>query len=558
MNRLSRSFFAYPIFGFFAAALSGTAFAHVCDALRGGCRYFFAAAVALVAVDVFAGAFLYFGIGAKNARLVRRLLRVVAFFFLCAALFWVRVEPAPQTEFPPTATGVVCRVLEVSRTQRGTVYGVAKVAESAAFPEICGREIWFGIAAAKSSAAAVPEVSAGDVLKISGVLRRVCKYPPTAWGFVKSRDSEASFNGYLLGRFIYCKIFAYADEVRIVSKGEPSFGAGIARFISEKLSGVSFGFSKDGEYNRALRSMVLGDKSLLSPENKRVFKDAGAMHVFAVSGLHVGVAALAAYFFCSLLGVPFAWRPVFALPLLFLYVCACGFPPSAVRAFVMVGVFWAAMAFSRGSGAMNALMLSATLAVMLSPKVLFSAGFQLSYSVVATLFLFSLDAAKKLDVWYFYKTSFSPRLGRLRGAFASFAGGFVVALGAACVAAPISAHCFGAFSVSGMAVSPFLVGLASVAVSLSAFAVALPWGLSVPFATAATACVALMSEISKSVSLYLPPPLEVGCKNGVVCALVVVFALLFLFIVGKLEVWSRCAAVLIFLTSTLFVLWIFR
>ena len=54
-------------------------------------------------------------------------------------------------------------------------------------------------------------------------------------------------------------------------------------------------------------AMLLGKKSALSHEQKAIFLATGVMHLFAISGLHVGMIALILFQFLSLLRWP---RPV--------------------------------------------------------------------------------------------------------------------------------------------------------------------------------------------------------------------------------------------------------
>ncbi|MFR6033726.1 MAG: ComEC/Rec2 family competence protein [Bacilli bacterium] len=74
-----------------------------------------------------------------------------------------------------------------------------------------------------------------------------------------------------------------------------------------------------------------------SPKSKsKVFPIPKTMHVFAISGLHIGFAAALIY---ALLRSKTSMeiQPLVALPVLYMHVCACG-GGSAMRAFAMIAV----------------------------------------------------------------------------------------------------------------------------------------------------------------------------------------------------------------------------
>lgn len=144
-------------------------------------------------------------------------------------------------------------------------------------------------------------------------------------------------------------------------------------------------------------AMMLGNRTVLEADQKDAFKHSGTMHLFAISGLHVGVIAftLAAI----LRWIPMAnWgRALTGISILFLYVEVTGAQPSAVRAFIMVTVFWGGTLFLRKGSPLSALVASAVIVLILDPEELSPLGFQLSYSVVAVILLYGLPLAKMLQ-----------------------------------------------------------------------------------------------------------------------------------------------------------------
>ena len=136
-------------------------------------------------------------------------------------------------------------------------------------------------------------------------------------------------------------------------------------------------------------ALVLGDKSLLDQKIKSSYSESGAIHVLAVSGLHVGLV----YGMClwvidkmSLL-LPFLRRFKLGLLLLSLlcYMAFTGASPSVCRAVVMLSCWIIGKALHKSPSIYNVICVSAFVLLLLDPGWLFDVGFQLSYSAVLSI-----------------------------------------------------------------------------------------------------------------------------------------------------------------------------
>lgn len=153
---------------------------------------------------------------------------------------------------------------------------------------------------------------------------------------------------------------------------------------------------QDEKDRKLLASMFFGYKGLLSPEEKEVFQRSGTVHLFAVSGLHVGIAAAFLLALLKILQFNLKLRTVVLLTFLAVYVVMTGSPPSAVRALVMISVWATARGFMLPSNGMNNIAFAAFLLIVANPLNLLSAGFY--YTFIITAFLVA-TYIKSLDLF---------------------------------------------------------------------------------------------------------------------------------------------------------------
>lgn len=145
----------------------------------------------------------------------------------------------------------------------------------------------------------------------------------------------------------------------------------------------------------ALHAMLLGERRAIDEEAKSLFVRSGTMHLFAISGLHIGVIAGVLYGLLRLGRV----RPLAAFligaGLLAFYVDVIGGTPSARRAWIMVTCVQAGWVLRAPGNPLSGLAVAALLVLLLDPMQLFSAGFQMSFGIVAALLLYGLPLGER-------------------------------------------------------------------------------------------------------------------------------------------------------------------
>ncbi len=213
------------------------------------------------------------------------------------------------------------------------------------------------------------------------------------------------------------------------------------------------------------KAMMLGETGFLSPETKSSFRHTGTMHLFAISGLHIGIIATILAGFLRRIAIPLRLTPLVGLPILFLFVQITGNAPSAVRALVMVGFFWSALCFSRKPAPFAAWSASALFVLLLDPQQLANPAFQLSYAVVAMILLYGLPLAQFLNERLIpFRQVPRDLLGPTQRGVERLVKGFwdslAISLSAFLISQPITLFYFGIFTPVSVPLNLFLVLLA--------------------------------------------------------------------------------------------------
>jgi competence protein ComEC len=284
----------------------------------------------------------------------------------------------------------------------------------------------------------------------------------------------------------------------------------------------------EGPSTGVLKALIVGDRSAISRPLREAFNRAGVGHLLAISGLHIGIVASAAFFFFKWLLAYFrpllwlAWTRKAAALLSLLPVCfygsVSGFSPSTQRAVLMIFVFLMTFLFEREHDLINTLALAALVILTIFPPSLFSISFQLSFMAVLSI-LFGLDCLKQ------FRAVSDPEnqgtiFSEIKKRLISF---FFVSLFAIGGTLPLAMYYFNQISLVGIFANFIVVPLVGF--------IAVPLGLVAAFLTPIStlgalwcfkACHALLSPVLALIELvaripfaalktFTPSVLEIGC-----------------------------------------------
>jgi competence protein ComEC len=187
-------------------------------------------------------------------------------------------------------------------------------------------------------------------------------------------------------RIFYTATIRKQDFCTVVARDQGNRFAALALRVREGFErALRLGLEDEPKRAGVLAGMVIGSRSEIPPVTYADFQRTGVFHVFAISGLHVGLVTAVVVGALRLLRLPQRWCGIVAIPLLVLYVFATGARPGAVRALVMACVWLIGWALVRPVDLPNALAAAALGILVWDPTQLFDGGFVLSFSVVIAI-----------------------------------------------------------------------------------------------------------------------------------------------------------------------------
>ncbi len=290
--------------------------------------------------------------------------------------------------------------------------------------------------------AALPKLRPGDALRADTRLRAPRNFAnPGSFdlvGHLARRDIRVTAAVWDAGRLERLPRRTRGVTVRL-RRWRERLGRVIARTVPAPRAAV-------------LQALVLGDDDRIAPELRQAFNRAGVVHVLSVSGLHVGLVAVASFAAVRWLCARSVWlllaldvRRAAALvslgPVAF-YAALAGLEVATLRSALMVGCGVLALLVARRLDVLRALALAAVAVALARPGAPREIGFQLSFVSVAALVL----GARR------WAAGGTGRRRRLRTTI-------VVAAAALAGTAPLTALHFQQVSPMGLVANPLVVPL---------------------------------------------------------------------------------------------------
>lgn len=174
------------------------------------------------------------------------------------------------------------------------------------------------------------------------------------------------------------------SEIKILNEKEESavsYASKLRETIIQKLSETKI------EKNELaiIQALLLGQRQDISKEIYEEYAAAGAIHILAVSGLHVGIILLILNWLFKPLNYlknGLIFKTILLIILMWGFAILAGLSPSVVRAVTMFSFIAIGMQMRRKTSVLNSLFISLFILLLVNPYFIFQVGFQLSYLAV--------------------------------------------------------------------------------------------------------------------------------------------------------------------------------
>jgi competence protein ComEC len=198
---------------------------------------------------------------------------------------------------------------------------------------------------------------------------------------------QFNYKNYLKKKYIYHQLFVENTALlQLSTKHTTIFGLAnnIRAHVNAKLKPYNF---KPDEL-AIINALLLGQRQDISEKVYTSYTNAGAIHILAVSGLHVGI---------ILLILSVALKPLERLKhgkliktillvlMLWSFAIIAGLSASVTRAVTMFSIVAIGMNLNRPTNIYNTLAISILVILLIKPLFLFDVGFQLSYLAVLAI-----------------------------------------------------------------------------------------------------------------------------------------------------------------------------
>lgn len=215
---------------------------------------------------------------------------------------------------------------------------------------------------------------------------------------------QFNYAKYMKSLVVYHRIRTTNEDIIFHKKGTSTLKGIAEKYRNHIISKLKTHAFNPNELS-IIQALLLGQKRDI---DKKLYKDyaaAGAIHILAISGLHVGILfMILSYLFSFLESLPKGKKikSILVLIILWCFALMAGLSPSVVRAVTMFSFFAIAESLERPTNSFNTLFLSYFFLLLIKPLWLFHVGFQMSYLAV----FFILWIQPKLYKYYIPKYYF--------------------------------------------------------------------------------------------------------------------------------------------------------
>jgi len=222
----------------------------------------------------------------------------------------------------------------------------------------------------------------GDRLLFSGFMNEIQN---------SGNPKEFDYKQYMANKGIFYTSYVQSEKYTILDHNQGQILKRTALKWRNKLLEIYQSFNISGQSYGVVSALTLGYRDEVDVETRQMFANTGAMHILAVSGLHVGIIFM---ILNNILGFMnknkwaiFA-KSIIIIVSLWIFAFIAGLSPSVTRSALMFSMFVVGKLLQRSSSIYNVIFASAFILLLINPLNIFAVGFQLSYLAVLSIVFF--------------------------------------------------------------------------------------------------------------------------------------------------------------------------
>lgn len=225
--------------------------------------------------------------------------------------------------------------------------------------------------------------NAGDEVLIYGFLSPL-RHSSNPYAF--------DFNDYLKTKHVFHRLDIQKGKHHKTNRQISNHIENVAYSIRSNALKTFDKYLVNQNHKSLIKAMVLGFRNTISPSLYDSYTKTGAVHVLAVSGLHVGILCQFLLFFLNKIFKSSNKEKIikiFTLGLcVTIYVIITGASPAVMRASLMIIIYYIGKYWADRVNKYNVLSLAAFLLLIYDPYMLFQASFQFSFLALLSIMYF--------------------------------------------------------------------------------------------------------------------------------------------------------------------------
>jgi competence protein ComEC len=195
--------------------------------------------------------------------------------------------------------------------------------------------------------------------------------------------NQFDYGKYLENQEIYAQLYCKPDNILAIGR-EKTIWTAFANHRENLINNLKETTLTKNSLT-VLSALLLGQKQDISPELLKEYQYAGAVHILAVSGLHVGILMYFILFLLKPVGNSKNGKTiklVIIILSLWAFATLTGLSPSVVRSVTMFSFLAIGTNLKRTVNIYHTLLVSMFVILLVNPSFIYEVGFQLSYLAV--------------------------------------------------------------------------------------------------------------------------------------------------------------------------------